>query len=113
MKKIGIMLVVMVTMIVANGCSAEALKDTDAEVDVAATDNTEKPVEVAAETEPDMEEEEVVEEVVEPTPQEKMISKLVGLMDEGKAFDAGSYVQGDVPKGEYAFISFDGSGLYV
>ncbi|WP_071460716.1 hypothetical protein [Bacillus massilinigeriensis] len=46
------------------------------------------------------------------TPQQEMIEKLSGLFDKKKAFDAGSYVKGDIPLGEYAFISFDGSGKY-
>lgn len=46
------------------------------------------------------------------TPQEEMLTKLAGLIDEGKAIDTGSYIKGDIPKGEYAFITFDGSGQY-
>ncbi|MFC4557814.1 hypothetical protein ACFO3D_06275 [Virgibacillus kekensis] len=52
------------------------------------------------------------EEVVEETPQQRMVGQIVTLMDEGLAFDTGSYVKGDIPKGEYAFIPFDGSGKY-
>lgn len=55
---------------------------------------------------------EEVEEVAEPTPQEQMTSDLVTLIDEGEAFDVGSYVKGDIPKGEYAFVTFEGSGQY-
>lgn len=51
-------------------------------------------------------------EAVEPTPQEKMFQNVADLIDEGLAFDTGSYVKGDIPKGEYAFISFEGSGEY-
>ncbi|MEN1967871.1 hypothetical protein WMZ97_07275 [Lentibacillus sp. N15] len=54
-----------------------------------------------------------VEDVsLEESPQEKILAKLIALMDEEKAFDTGSYVEGDIPKGEYAFVKFDGSGEY-
>lgn len=58
------------------------------------------------------ENEESEEEQIELTPQQQMIQKIAGLIDQGKAFDTGSYVQGDIPKGEYAFIPFEGSGKY-
>jgi len=59
----------------------------------------------------------VVDEVSEPEPepksaQEKMLASINGLIDSGSAFDTGSYVKGDIPKGEYAFVTFDGSGQY-
>ncbi|MFD1040524.1 hypothetical protein ACFQ3N_19280 [Virgibacillus byunsanensis] len=65
-----------------------------------------------SEEEPENEAGEDQEEVVEETPQEKMFNQVLTLMDEGLAFDTGSYVKGDIPEGEYAFISFDGSGKY-
>jgi len=46
------------------------------------------------------------------TAQEIMFEKISGLVDSGKAFDTGSYIKGDIPKGEYAFVPFDGSGQY-
>lgn len=46
------------------------------------------------------------------TAQEIMFDKVLGLMDSKEAFDTGSYVKGDIPKGEYAFVPFDGSGKY-
>lgn len=46
------------------------------------------------------------------TPQEKMIEKVTGLMSSKQAFDAGSYIKGDIPEGEYAFISFTEDGKY-
>lgn len=46
------------------------------------------------------------------TEAEKMTIKIVALFDEKLAFDTGSYIQGDIPAGEYAFIKFDGSGSY-
>lgn len=41
-----------------------------------------------------------------------MIVKISDLIDKGLAFDTGSYIKGDIPKGEYAFIKFNGSGSY-
>lgn len=50
--------------------------------------------------------------VVELTEQQKMLKNIVALMDEDLAFDSGSYIAGDIPKGEYAFVKFEGSGSY-
>lgn len=50
--------------------------------------------------------------VQEKTPEEKMSDSLIKLVDSGKAFDAGSYIKGDIPKGEYAFITYPGAGQY-
>lgn len=52
------------------------------------------------------------DEVIEPSPKEQMFNDVVGLIDKGLAFDTGSYIKGDIPKGEYAFITFEGSGEY-
>lgn len=52
------------------------------------------------------------EEEAKKTPQEEMIEKITGLMSSKQAFDAGSYIKGDIPKGEYAFISFTEDGKY-
>lgn len=46
------------------------------------------------------------------TESQKMIVKIYSLFDEKLAFDTGSYIQGDIPSGEYAFIKFNGSGSY-
>lgn len=70
-------------------------------------DNESEPVTTAEE--PEIEE---VEEPRELTPQEQMVTDVVSLIDKGEAFDAGSYIKGDIPKGEYAFVTFDGSGQY-
>ena len=51
-------------------------------------------------------------EVEELTAREQMIQDVVNLIDEGLAFDAGSYIKGDIPKGDYVFVTFDGSGKY-
>src|SRR5690349_6616762 len=46
------------------------------------------------------------ETVKKETPKESFSDKLLGLISSKKAFDSGSYVKGDIPKGEYAFVSF-------
>ena len=48
----------------------------------------------------------------EPTRQEKMITDIQKLMEEKLAFDTGNYIKGDIPVGEYAFITFKKSGVY-
>ena len=53
-----------------------------------------------------------VEEPKEYTEREKMLLKLSELLDTKEAFDTGSYVKGDIPAGEYAFVKFEGSGSY-
>jgi hypothetical protein len=63
-------------------------------------------------------EEETSEEITEEeeevvlTPSEEMFQKIGALIESKQAFDTGSYVKGEIPKGEYAFISFEGSGQY-
>ena len=49
---------------------------------------------------------------VELSPQQKMINAVTALFDQNLAFDSGNYIAGDIPKGEYAFVRFDGSGQY-
>lgn len=46
------------------------------------------------------------------TAQEIMFEKVTGLIASKEAFDTGSYIKGDIPVGEYAFIPFEGSGKY-
>lgn len=60
----------------------------------------------------EVDEESKVEEPVELTPSEELLIKIMSLVEAGKAYDTGSYVKGDIPIGEYAFVSFDGSGQY-
>jgi hypothetical protein len=52
------------------------------------------------------------EKPVELTPQQKMLKDIQNLIDSKQAFDTGSYIQGDIPAGEYAFVRFKGSGQY-
>jgi hypothetical protein len=46
------------------------------------------------------------------TPQQKMIEKITALFASKQAFDTGSYIKGEIPSGEYGFVSFEGSGKY-
>jgi hypothetical protein len=69
--------------------------------------NKEEDSEVAKE-----EAEKEVEKEVKITPQMEMVSKIQELISTKQAFDAGSYIKGDIPKGEYAFIPFEGSSQY-
>lgn len=46
------------------------------------------------------------------TAKELMFEKVTELIKSKDAFDTGSYVKGDIPAGEYAFVSFEGSGKY-
>lgn len=46
------------------------------------------------------------------TPKEIMNEKISKLINSKEAFDAGSYVKGDIPVGEYVFMPFDGGGKY-
>lgn len=52
------------------------------------------------------------EEEAAKSPQIKMFEKISALFDTKKAFDAGDYIKGDIPVGEYAFVRYDGSGQY-
>ncbi len=51
-------------------------------------------------------------EIKEFTEAQKMLSKLVDLIDEGKAYDTGSYIKGDIVPGEYAFVKIGDTGSY-
>lgn len=56
--------------------------------------------------------EEALVEEIELTPKQQLLSDLKSLLDENLAFDSGDYIKGDIPKGDYAFVRFDGSGQY-
>lgn len=89
----------------------EAEKNEETETAEAETYSEEQATETDTSTEEESYEE-IVEEELELTPQEQMIQNITEIIDSGKAFDAGSYIKGDIPKGEYAFIRYDGSGQY-
>lgn len=124
-KKFWIWGVVVIIIVIASTGGKKEVEDIKPAEDSAAIDNPSNPesedeqekeletVNAEKETEADKaEEEEAIEEVVEKSPKEEMLAQVMGLIDEGLAFDTGNYVKGEVPKGEYAFISFDGSGKY-
>jgi|GEM_PF-1985505 len=48
----------------------------------------------------------------EKTPKEKIQDDILSLISSKQAYDSGSYIKGDIPKGEYAFIPIDGNGKY-
>lgn len=48
----------------------------------------------------------------EETPKQKMMNSIKTLISSKQAFDTGNYVKGDIPAGDYAFVSFQGSGKY-
>lgn len=86
----------------------------DFEPKVSDDDKSEDAEEEAAEDESEetTETEIEAEDIVETISRDQMIQDIVDLIDEGLAFDTGSYIKGDIPKGEYAFVTFDGSGQY-
>lgn len=55
---------------------------------------------------------ETKEEPKPKTAKELMYESVSSLIDSKEAFDTGSYVKGDIPVGEYAYIPFEGSGQY-
>lgn len=89
-RKIPVIICCLLLVIVLTGCGTTKKQDLD-------TNNLKS------------DEEETKKELTE---SEKMIYKVVMLMDEKLAFDTGNYIKGDIPTGEYAFIRFDGSGQY-
>lgn len=51
-------------------------------------------------------------ETKELTESDKMILKISSLINNKEAFDAGNYIIGDIPAGEYAFVKFSSGGYY-
>jgi Glucodextranase, domain B len=80
---------------------AEAKKKAEEEADKTNSDEEKEESEI----------DEIIEEALKPTKQE-MFEKIGDLIDSKQAFDTGSYVKGEISKGEYAFITFEGSGQY-
>lgn len=105
MKKI--LSIMLLFLLVLAGCSSEGESANTNESD----SGTEEVAEARDTETTDAEQAEEAPEVEE-TPQVKMIQSIQKLIEEGSAFDAGSYIKGDIPKGEYAFTTFDGSGQY-
>lgn len=56
--------------------------------------------------------EEPLQEEQELSESDKIKLKVVSLIDKGLVFDAGDYIKGDIPAGEYAFIKFGSSSYY-
>lgn len=46
------------------------------------------------------------------TPMQAMIKQVSALIDTGEAFDTGSYVPGEIPAGEYAFVGLSSGTKY-
>lgn len=97
--KIGVTAVVSVVMLPIIIGAATAEPDTKQARESSAEQNQVESVQ----------EEEIKEEK---TFKEKLSDGILSLVGSKKAFDSGSYVKGDIPQGEYAFVSFDGSGKY-
>lgn len=56
--------------------------------------------------------EEPIEEIIQLSEREEMIIEILDLVDSGLAHDTGSYIKGDIPEGNYAFITLDGRAYY-
>ena len=104
MKKL---LIVVIGALMLAGCGSD-----DSEKEISKAEEMPKQDEVNEDVLAEEEEEESVEEIEELSPKDEMILKVIDLIDEGLAFDSGSYIKGDIPKGEYAFVPFEGSGEY-
>lgn len=77
---------------------------TENEEDIEERKKAEEEAKIAAEKK--AEEDRITEE------KNEMFSKISELLDRKLAFDAGDYVVGDIPKGEYAYIGIDSSKYY-
>ncbi|MBM4762944.1 hypothetical protein [Bacillus sp. B15-48] len=94
-----------------------AMTGNDDEIEQTQNDTAVEDSEAADEAEDPVSEEETAEieepdEPVEETPQRAMVNKIVQLIETGQVYDSGNYIKGDIPAGEYAFVSFEGSGKY-
>jgi hypothetical protein len=109
MKKI-IMVIALVAVFALSACAGEENAKVKPSANAVQPPNTETSANAGSDTETDTE---TASEPVELTPKEQMIVKLSDLIESSKqAFDTGNYIKGDIPPGEYAFVSFDGSGQY-
>lgn len=97
------LLLVLFSIFILVACGDEVINNTEEVNDTNQNDNVDQ-VEKT--------EEERIGEDVELTEQDEKINDIVGLMDEELAFNSGEYNQGDIPKGEYAFLALDDGGNY-
>lgn len=109
MKRL-LLLLFLLPLLLLVACGEESKKESKEVRKPTEASSSETDVEEVADEDIEEDTEEV--EVIELTPREEMIQKLVDLFDEGVAFDTGDYAKGDIPKGEYAFVSFDNNGGY-
>ncbi|WP_330948883.1 hypothetical protein [Virgibacillus sp. MG-45] len=111
MKKLLFILFLGITLVACSNeePSQEASATNDEEESKIEEDSSYQSETDYTETETETEE---VEQSIEYTPREEMIIAITALIDSGEAFDTGSYVKGDIPKGDYAFVTFEGSGHY-
>jgi hypothetical protein len=112
-RNAGISFVLMIIGFVVFGMNSDPTETATPETVV--EEEQEVTEEEEAAEEPAEEEEQATEEAekeVEKTPQQKMLEGISALFASKQAFDTGSYIKGDIPPGEYAFVSFAGSGKY-
>lgn len=109
-RNAGISFVLMIIGFVVFGMNSDPTETATPET--AGEEEKEVTEEEEAAEEQTEEEEEAVEEEPEKTPQQKMLEGISALFASKQAFDTGSYIKGDIPPGEYAFVSFAGSGKY-
>ncbi|MBR4262203.1 MAG: hypothetical protein IKQ35_02435 [Bacilli bacterium] len=95
MKKIRLLFVLLFALLIV-GCSSNEEANTD-DAQSSNTDTEQK------------EEVKEPEQQKELTKYEKTLLLISDLFDKNLAYDAGDYIKGDIPKGEYAFVKFEGS----
>lgn len=99
MKRLIVLMLVSVLLV---ACGSD-----DTETSVEETEQEEN-----KEVDEEQQENEKVEEPPEITEQQQMANDILSLIDEELAFDSGTYKKGTIPKGEYMFVSYEGSGVY-
>jgi hypothetical protein len=108
-RNAGISFVLMVIGFVVFGMTSDATETANPETVEGEGQEATEEEEVAEEEEEAADE---AQKEVEKTPQQKMLEGISALFASKQAFDTGSYIKGDIPPGEYAFVSFAGSGKY-
>lgn len=104
MKKLNWLLFIIV--LILSACANDSKKQEPVDIPESEQNKSE---ETSNEENLDSEIEEVVEEL---SPKEEMIITLSVLIDRGYAYDTGSYIKGDIPEGEYAFIGLNENTSY-